>query len=87
MPADGAGGRERITASSLLAVPNLVRTLGRVSIVDEFTAEAARHVGVAAVPIAPPLVFEILALSVRPLETRRAGPILVEALRGLLAAR
>ena len=86
-PADGAGGRERITASSLLAVPNLVRTLGRVSIVDEFTAEAATHVGVAAVPIAPPLVFEIQALSVRPLETRRAGPILVEALRGLLAAR
>ncbi|WP_029030805.1 LysR family transcriptional regulator [Salinarimonas rosea] len=86
-PADGAGGRERITASSLLAVPNLVRTLGRVSIVDEFTAEAATHVGVAAVPIAPPLVFEIQALSVRPLETRRAGPILVEALRELLAAR
>ncbi|WP_372421877.1 LysR family transcriptional regulator [Salinarimonas chemoclinalis] len=86
-PAEGAGRRERITASSLIAVPNLVRTLGRVSIVDEFTAEAATHVGVAAVPIAPPLVFEILALSVRPLETGRAGPILVEALRGLLAAR
>ncbi|GGK38361.1 LysR family transcriptional regulator [Salinarimonas ramus] len=89
VPGEGAradaGGRERITASSLLAVPNLVHTLGRVSIVDAFTAQAATHVGVSAVPIEPPLVFEILALSVRPLETRRAGPILVEALRALLA--
>lgn len=87
LPPAAADARERITAYSLLAVPHLVRTLGRVSVADEFTAEAAGAEGVVPVPIEPVLGFDLHALSVRPFDTRRAAPILIESLRGLLRAR
>ena len=75
----------QITCYSLEAMAPLVRCLGMAAIVDSFTAAALQGDTLCAVPLDPPLRFDVHAFMARPFQRQRPAQALVEAMRASLA--
>ncbi len=75
----------QITCYSLEGMAPLVRQLGMVGVVDNFTATSLRGSALRAVPLDPRISFDIHAFTSRPLARLRPALMLTEAMEASLA--
>ena len=73
-----------IMCHSLMVVPHMADALGRVAIVDEFTARAHPYRSLRVMPLAEQITFPIFAAAQSPSGSRVAADHLVEILQDLL---
>ena len=70
-----------VTGTSLMAVPHLVRAMGRCAVVDEFTARANLFADLRVVPIEPALSFDVCAVSPMRQRNEMVAALFVDAMR------